>query len=100
MNGWRHDTFQVTLHKEATKQEVLEEYQVQEDSHAFFDAKVLLGTPNVNQTEKPVRLVGYIVDGNSYWVATDRFDISAEQVALIYKLRWDIESFFAWWNLC
>jgi len=58
----------------------------------------LLGTPNVNQTEKPVRLVGYIVDGNSYWVATDRFDLSAEQVALIYKLRWDIESFFAWWK--
>ena len=84
--------------KEATKKDVIEEYQVLEDSHVFFDAKVLLGTPNVNQTEKPVRLVGYIVDGNSYWVATDRFDISAEQVALIYKLRWDIESFFAWWK--
>ena len=84
--------------KKATKQDVLEEYQVLEKSHVFLDAKVLLGTPNVNQTEKPVRLVGYIVDGNSYWVATDRFDISAEQVALIYKLRWDIESFFAWWK--
>ena len=84
--------------KEATKKDVIEEYQVLEDSHVFFDAKVLLGTPNVNQTEKPVRLVGYIVDGNSYWVATDRFDLSAEQVALIYKLRWDIESFFAWWK--
>ena len=58
----------------------------------------LLGTPNVNQTQMPVRLVGYIIDGKSYWVATDRFDISAEQVALIYKLRWDIESFFAWWK--
>lgn len=84
--------------KKATQKDVIEEYQVLEDSHVFFDAKVLLGTPNVNQTEKPVRLVGYIVDGNSYWVATDRFDISAEQVALIYKLRWDIESFFAWWK--
>jgi hypothetical protein len=84
--------------KEATKRNVIEEYPVQEDSHVFFDAKVLLGTPNVNQTETPVRLVGYIIEGNSYWVATDRFDISAEQVALIYKLRWDIESFFAWWK--
>jgi len=84
--------------KEATKQDVLEKYHVLEDSHVFFDAKVLLGTPNVNQTETPVRLVGYIIEGNSYWVATDRFDISAEQVALIYKLRWDIESFFAWWK--
>ena len=84
--------------KEATNRDVLEEYPVQEDSHVFFDAKVLLGTPNVNQTETPVRLVGYMIEGKSYWVATDRFDISAEQVALIYKLRWDIESFFAWWK--
>ena len=61
--------------------------------HVFFDAKVLLGTPNVNQTETPVRLVGYIIEGKSYWVGTDHFDISAEQVALIYKLRWDIEIF-------
>ena len=84
--------------KESTKQEVLEEFQTPEDSHVFFDAKVLLGTPNVNQTQMPVRLVGYIIDDKSYWVATDRFDLSAEQVALIYKLRWDIESFFAWWK--
>ncbi len=46
----------------------------------------------------PVCLVGYIIDGNSYWVATDRFDISAEQVALIGKLRWDLESFFVCWK--
>lgn len=84
--------------KEATKHDLLEAYQVVDGSHVFFDAKVLLGTPKVNQTKKSVRLVGYIVDGSSYWVATDRFDISAEQVALIYKLRWDIESFFAWWK--
>lgn len=84
--------------KESTKRDILEEFIVVEASHVFFDAKVLLGTPNVNQTQVPVRLVGYNVDGKSYWVATDRFDISAEQVALIYKLRWDIESFFAWWK--
>jgi IS4 transposase len=34
----------------------------------------------------------------NYWVATDRFDLTAEQIALIYKLRWTIESFFAWWK--
>lgn len=67
-------------------------------SHVFFDTMVLLGTPNINQTKKPIHLVGYNIDGKSYWVATDRFDLLAEQVALIYKLRWDIESFFAWWK--
>lgn len=84
--------------KEATQKEIIEEFPVKENSHVFFDAMVLLGTPGVNQTQKPVHLVGYNIDGKSYWVATDRFDILAEQVALIYKLRWDIESFFAWWK--
>jgi hypothetical protein len=64
----------------------------------FSDAVVLLGTPGVSQTEHAVRLVGYRADGNTYWVATDRHDLTAEQVALVYKLRWDIENFFAWWK--
>ena len=59
---------------------------------------VLLGTPGANQTKKPVRVVGYIVDGTNYWVATSRYDLTAEQIAFIYKLRWDIEKFFAWWK--
>lgn len=84
--------------KESTHKDILEEYPVRDDSHIFFDAKVLLGTPNANQTKEPVRLVGYIIEGKKYWVATDRYDLSAEQVALVYKLRWDVESFFAWWK--
>ncbi len=84
--------------KEDTLKEIIEQFPVHDKSHVFFDAMVLLGTPNVNQTKKPVHLVGYDIEGKSYWVATDRFDLLAEQVALVYKLRWDIESFFAWWK--
>ena len=84
--------------KETTHKEILQEFPVKENSIVFFDAMVLLGTPNVNQTQKPIHLVGYNIEGKSYWVATDRFDLLAEQVALVYKLRWDIESFFAWWK--
>ena len=84
--------------KGKTKKEVLQEYPLSENSHVFFDAQVLLGTPRVNQTQKPVRLVGYTVADILYWVATDRYDLTAEQVALAYKLRWDIEKFFAWWK--
>ena len=67
-------------------------------SHVFYDTVVLLGTKGVNQTEREVRVVGYKADGKVFWVATDRFDLTAEQIALIYKLRWSIESFFAWWK--
>lgn len=84
--------------KRKTYKTVIKTNPVRSDSNVFYDAIVLLGTPNVNQTKKPVRLVGYRVDGKKYWVATDRHDITSEEVAYIYKLRWDIEIFFGWWK--
>ena len=69
-----------------------------QDTIVFYDAKVLLGQKGVSQTEKPLRLIGYEIEGIQYWVASDRFDLTAEQIAFIYKLRWDIETFFAWWK--
>ena len=53
----------------------------------FSDAKVLLGRKGVNQTSTPLRLVAYTVEGKSYWIATSRFDLTAEQIAQVYKLR-------------
>jgi len=84
--------------KANTKRTCLENYPVAAGSIVFHDAKVLLGQAGINQTEKPLRLVGYQVGAVKYWVATDRFDLTAEQIAQIYKLRWDIEKFFAWWK--
>ena len=43
-------------------------------------------------------LAPYRIDQVDYYVATDRFDLTAEQVAFAYKLRWDIEKFFGWWK--
>lgn len=82
--------------KANTNKPCLEKYDTSPDSMVFYDAKVLLGKKGTSkQTKNPLRLVGYIVDGVKYWVAADRFDLSAEDIALIYKLRWEIEKFFA-----
>ena len=85
--------------KANTTKTPIEAYHVNPDSIVFYDAEVLLGSrENNNQTQKPIRVVGYRVDGVDYWIATDRRDLTAEQIAKIYELRWQIEKFFAWWK--
>jgi len=84
--------------KAITKKKLLKNNEIDPGSNIFYDAVALLGTPGVNQTQKPVRVVGYTVENTKYWVATSRHDLTAVQIAQIYKLRWDIEIFFGWWK--
>jgi hypothetical protein len=76
----------------------LETFAVPEGGPVFYDALVRLGAPRANQTQRPLRVVGYRVEDKEYWVATSRFDLPATDITLIYKLRWEIEKFFGWWK--
>lgn len=84
--------------KASTKRKIVSQHAIPADTIVFFDAMVLLGTAGINQSQRPLRLVGYEVDCVKYWIATNRYDLSAGQIAQAYKLRWNIENFFAWWK--
>jgi len=92
------EKFFVCRIRENTHKAVIRENAVNTDSIVFYDNVVLLGTKGTNQTEKELRLVGYRIDGKDFWVATNRYDLTAEEVAQVYKLRWNIETFFGWWK--
>lgn len=94
--------------------EVLEEHALTEDAKAaglIFDRKVRLGsnTKTREQLSVPVRLIavkctphvkraktgrGGPEQGETLFIATDRFDLDADVIALIFKHRWMIEIFF------
>jgi len=84
--------------QDKTAKKIIRKDPVAPNSMFFFDGLVLLGVRGKNMSEKPLRLVGYKIAGKTYWIATNRFDLSADQIAAIYKLRWEIEKFFAWWK--
>ena len=84
--------------RENTTKTVMQQNSIPDDSIVFFDSVVILGRETSVQTQRDVRLIAYTIDDTDFWIATNRFDLTAEQIAQAYKLRWEIETFFAWWK--
>jgi hypothetical protein len=93
--------------------EVIEERELSHealDAGVVRDVVVYLGGPEYKQTlRKPLRLVqvectphrkpsktgrGGPEQGDTILIATDRVDLPADVIALIYRYRWQVETFF------
>jgi hypothetical protein len=97
MDQWdeRQIHFVLRLWKNS-KANVIEEYPVEPTSNIIKDAKVKLGS-TFRAMQREIRLVEFRDEqGRQYRVATNRWDLSAQEVAEIYKNRWLIELFFKW----
>ena len=66
-------------------------------STIVFDKKVRLGSEYINQTKKSYRIVK-IIDptGKELTFVTNVMQFASEEIAWLYKRRWDIELFFKW----
>ncbi len=80
-----------------TQWTLVETLPIPPGSHIVFHAAVYLGDAQ-HRTRHPVRLVGVKVRRKILWIATNRTDLTATQIAWIYRLRWEIEKFFGWWK--
>jgi len=94
--------------------DLLEDYELTDDARntgIVFDRKVRLGsnTKTKEQLSVPVRLIavkctphvkraktgrGGPEQGETLLIATDRFDLETDVIALIFKHRWTVEIFF------
>ena len=95
MNEWikKDINFVVRLRGKLVER-VIEEYEVPEGSNIQRDVKVILGETG---KMRPIRLVEFLdEEGKVYRLATTRWDLSASEIAEIYKNRWIIELFFKW----
>lgn len=98
-DAWQEeDIFFVCRIRGNTQKTLVLQLFIPPDSNIFFHADVYLGDES-HRTRYTVRLVGLRVGRKTFWITTNRTDLTALEIAFIYRLRWEIESFFAWWKL-
>ncbi|GAB0171968.1 IS4 family transposase [Lysinibacillus sp. CTST325] len=75
---------------------VIESFEVPEQSSVLSDEMILIGNTQ-NRAENVFRRIEVLdPNGKELHLMTNRFDLSADEVAELYKSRWAIELFFKW----
>ena len=67
ISGKKRKSILFAASRPAQKKTILKAHEIDPESNIFCDVVVLLGTPGTNQTQKPVRVVGYTVNNIKYW---------------------------------
>ena len=89
--------FFITRLKKNAVVETINENAILKDSPVLSDKEVILGG-FYTRMQHSLRVIEVIDSstGEPFFILTNRFDLSPEEVADIYRLRWQIELFFKW----
>jgi len=75
---------------------VIESFEIPKQSSVLSDGMILIGNTQ-NRAENVFRRIEVLdPNGKELYLMTNRFDLSADEVAELYKSRWAIELFFKW----
>ncbi|XID94073.1 IS4 family transposase [Paenibacillaceae bacterium WGS1546] len=89
--------FVVRVQKRSKTQILEKRVLPSEEPDLLLDADVLMAVPERPNETMRLRLVEFKDDKErTYRLITSRWDLSAREIADIYRARWDIELFFKW----